>query len=670
MGAVLTVGCGLLLHAIRQGELWENASYDSLTHFGTYRNTNVVLITMDNNSYRELGQVRGIGIHWDRKLHAKLLNKLADDKAKLVVLDIIFKTATNANPDDVILSDAISRQGHVVLWQGLELSERKPEAADNQPVPPPELFARGAAGLGIGHVDTNTTVRRHWPFPSPYSDPDKFSLPWKVAVMSGAQLPLTKQERWLRYYGKNAGCTKISYVDALNAAPPGFFHDKVVWIGQEPETANPNVPEEWGDKFRSPYGYAVGGVEILATTYLNLVHGDWLRRPPIWFEKSLMVFFGILLGAGLTFVRRWIACVTGVLAFLALFIAAVCISYYKSYWFSWLTLAGAQLPCALAWAWVATPMRRRKTRRDETMVLDFSDEAPKADRPHTPDYELADEPFGKGAYGRVWLAKNAIGQWQALKAVYIAGFQNRTDPYDREFNGITRYKPVSEKHGGLLRIDFISQKKLEGYFYYVMELGDSLTPGWEKDPTLYKPKDLATVRKEIDGNRLPVAECVRIGLDLCDALDFLHTQGLTHRDIKPQNIIFVRDHPKLADVGLIAEIRANPMEGTWVGTPGYMPPLPEPPGTPPADIYGLGMVLYVISTGREPGFFPEIATTLAQQTQAEKFLPLNAVILKACQSNIAQRYASAAEMRDACARPSVLWKETKSSFSPVARLRP
>ena len=332
--------------------------------------------------------------------------------------------------------------------------------------------------------------------------------------------------------------------------------------------------------------------------------------------------------------------------FLTLFLAAVYISYYKSYWFSWLTLAGGQLPCALAWAWFAAPMRRRKTRRDETMVLDFADGAPQADRPHTPDYELADEPFGKGAYGRVWLAKNAIGQWQALKAVYIAGFQNRTDPYDREFNGITRYKPVSEKHGGLLRIDFISQKKPDGYFYYVMELGDSLVPGWEKDPTLYKPKDLATIRKEIEGNRLPVAECIRIGLDLCDALDFLHTQGLTHRDIKPQNVIFVRDRPKLADVGLIAEIRANPMEGTWVGTPGYMPPLPEPPGTPPADIYGLGMVLYVIWTGREPGFFPEIATTLAQQTKTEQFLPLNNVILKACQSNIAQRYASAAEMRE------------------------
>jgi len=182
------------------------------------------------------------------------------------------------------------------------------------------------------------------------------------------------------------------------------------------------------------------------------------------------------------------------------------------------------------------------------------------------------------------------------------------------------------------------------YFYYVMELGDPLEAGWERDPSTYKPRDLAGERTRAKGGRLPTRDCLRLGLELSDALDFLHRQGLTHRDIKPQNIIYVNGRPKLADLGLIAEIRPPDQERTLVGTPGYMPPSPELPGTPQSDIYALGVVLYVLSTGRAPSFFPEISTTLAGNIEAEEFFVVNTIILKACQQDPAQRYASAREM--------------------------
>ena len=83
---------------------------------------------------------------------------------------------------------------------------------------------------------------------------------------------------------------------------------------------------------------------------------------------------------------------------------------------------------------------------------------------------------------------------------------------------------------------------------------------------------------------------------------------------------------------------------TSSGTPGYMPPHPERPGTPAADIYGLGMVLYVILTGRDPVVFPELATTLLEAGNPAEFMRLNWVILKACHPDIAQRFASAAEV--------------------------
>jgi serine/threonine protein kinase len=326
-------------------------------------------------------------------------------------------------------------------------------------------------------------------------------------------------------------------------------------------------------------------------------------------------------------------------AALVVVLAAVSWSIVTNLWFPWLIIAGGQVPCALAWALGASRIRSYATKPVAEAL------APSKVLPDAPDYEVFDPPFGHGAYGRVWLARNAVGQWQALKAVYQDLFGANTEPFERELRGIERYKPISDKHPGLLRVDFVSRKRAEGYFYYVMELGDAQAPGWENAPATYKPRDLASVRAQANRNRLPVKECVRIGISLSEALDFLHRQDLTHRDIKPSNIVFVNGRPKLADVGLVAD--ARPADHTWVGTPGYMPPPPEQPGTPQADIYGLGMVLYVISTGREPVLFPELSTTLVEGTSSSDFIRLNAVIIRACQPDCTQRYASAAELLDA-----------------------
>ena len=388
---------------------------------------------------------------------------------------------------------------------------------------------------------------------------------------------------------------------------------------------------------------------------MNLVNGDWLRRPGSWIEALVLVAAGTLLGGALCRLRPLPAGVLAAAFALALALGAVSSSYFTNYWFPWLVIAGGQAPCALVWALATQKFRAPQTAMELVAASKPHRHAANAqviigtvqDLPDTPDYELLNPPFGQGAYGKVWLARNAIGQWQALKVVYLASFGEDADPYEREFNGIKRYKPISDKHPGLLRVDFVSQKKPAGYFFYVMELGDPLEAGWERKPSTYKPRDLVSERRRAKGEKLPVRECVRIGLALADALDFLHRNGLTHRDIKPQNIIFVNGRPKLADMGLIAEIRPPEQKRTYVGTPGYMPPPPELPGTPQADIYALGMMLYVLSTGRNPTFFPEISTTLAASTDLADFFPLNAVILRACRPDCAQRYASAAEMHSA-----------------------
>jgi hypothetical protein len=57
----------------------------------------------------------------------------------------------------------------------------------------------------------------------------------------------------------------------------------------------------------------------------------------------------------------------------------------------------------------------------------------------------------------------------------------------------------------------------------------------------------------------------------------------------------------------------------------------------------------VVSTGRQPGLFPEVATTLVGSREPPEYLPLNDVILKACQPAPADRYATAAELGGALA---------------------
>src|SRR5688500_18363034 len=59
--------------------------------------------------------------------------------------------------------------------------------------------------------------------------------------------------------------------------------------------------------------------------------------------------------------------------------------------------------------------------------------------------------IGKGAYGEVWLARNALGSYRAVKVVHRATFKDER-VYEREFRGIQRFEPISRTNDGLLDI--------------------------------------------------------------------------------------------------------------------------------------------------------------------------------------------------------------------------
>jgi WD40 repeat protein len=279
-----------------------------------------------------------------------------------------------------------------------------------------------------------------------------------------------------------------------------------------------------------------------------------------------------------------------------------------------------------------------KSRLDsELLASGTSSGAPEGSVPAIPDHQMLRR-IGRGSYGDVWLARTLTGSFRAVKIIYRDWFET-AKPFERELAGIRKFEPISRSHPALIQVLQVGENQQEGFFYYVMELGDDAGGAPITGIEAYSPKTLAG-EVAVRGGRLPLEECLQLGLVLSGALEYLHDQGLIHRDIKPPNIIFIKGNPKLADIGLVTEITDAQ---SYVGTEGFIPP--EGPGTPQADIYSLGKVLYEISTGKDRTAFPELPTIFESFSDPSGFLELNEVIMKACQAEVRKRYQSAREMR-------------------------
>jgi serine/threonine protein kinase len=261
------------------------------------------------------------------------------------------------------------------------------------------------------------------------------------------------------------------------------------------------------------------------------------------------------------------------------------------------------------------------------------------DNPHGPpadlDYQVV-RLIGQGGYGEVWLVRDKGGDYRACKVVYRESFHHAR-PYEREYEGILRFEPVSRASPSQVKILYVGQRAAAGYFFYIMELADDAGGAAVIQPETYVPR---TLRTELERRgRLPATECIQLGLSLSAALQNLHSHGLIHRDVKPANIIFVKGIPKLADIGLVTDADVT---ASYVGTGGFIPP--EGPGSEPADVYALGKALYEISTGKDRLEYPELPADFGEWPDHAMLLEFNAVVAKACEADVRKRYASAAEM--------------------------
>jgi len=250
--------------------------------------------------------------------------------------------------------------------------------------------------------------------------------------------------------------------------------------------------------------------------------------------------------------------------------------------------------------------------------------------PTIPDHKVLRK-IGGGSYGEVWLAQGVTGAMRAVKVVWREDFEDERG-FEREFEGILKYEPISRDHSGLVNILHVGRSKgEEEFYYYVMELGDDLLTGSKINAVEYEARNLLTDLKAAGGQPLDPDFVIEVGLRLAEALAYLHEKGLAHRDIKPSNIIFVGGKAKLADIGLVA----TRGQMTFVGTEGFVPP--EGPGSEQADVYGLGKVLYEMSTGKDRLQFPELPDVLPDKINPKRWSALNQVICDICDPRVSKR---------------------------------
>ena len=200
---------------------------------------------------------------------------------------------------------------------------------------------------------------------------------------------------------------------------------------------------------------------------------------------------------------------------------------------------------------------------------------------------------------------------------------------------------------------------------------------------LVRSGDLGDLIAREDGP-LPLAAARRIALQLCDALEYAHGQGIVHRDMKPDNVLLdERGNCLLTDFGIAMADDGErlTLAGQTVGTPQYLAP-EQASGLADArsDVYALGVIVFQMVTGR----MPFEAHTASEWLQAHRSatvpapstlnpaLPaaIDAVILKVLEKQPGDRYRNATEfaaaLRAALPESEFVDRATLVQGAPIA----
>ncbi len=285
--------------------------------------------------------------------------------------------------------------------------------------------------------------------------------------------------------------------------------------------------------------------------------------------------------------------------------------------------------------------------------------------------------IGEGGMGQVYVAEDErLGRRVALKVLpaRMAGDPERLERFHREARAV-----AALNHPNIVTLHSIEET--EGVHFLTMELVVG-----------------ATLTRKISSRGMPLSELFALAIPVADALAAAHEQGITHRDLKPDNVMVDGGgRVKILDFGLAKLIHGPAGEnsatltatltqaGHILGTVPYMSPeqVLGKPADARSDIFSLGVMLYQMATGRRPfegEAQAEVISAILRDTpdsvdELRGELPhhLGRIVRHCLEKDPEHRYQSALDVRNELAdlqREITTGEPTAGTASRVTRLRP
>lgn len=266
------------------------------------------------------------------------------------------------------------------------------------------------------------------------------------------------------------------------------------------------------------------------------------------------------------------------------------------------------------------------------------------------------EKLGTGHFGAVYKAHDIV--LDSLKAIKIMNVPDPTRAYKLFEEASIPYKCT---HANIVSINGGSLEQFEGSIHFIIDM--ELVSGGSLEDLISK-------------DDVSVLDALGIIKTMLFGLQHSHNQGIVHRDIKPANILLANGIPKLSDFGLATALNTIlPMNELWYCS--HAAPevrnTPTPIVTAEADIFAVGITMFravnritnwaafLQSTKKAEQLLN--SGTLVEKAHFNPYIPsrVSRVVRKACKANPANRFHSAAEMRDAIEKllPGIDWRQTE-----------